>query len=117
MATEDSRYRNKTPGLIALLATISLGSGLSFLLATYLLDLSSVGIALLAGAVSSFLGFTVLGESIGDALVFSFILLFLAFLFLKMGPEISVIRTAIVPIATGISVGKLVHGLWKELST
>ena len=66
------------------------------------------------GAVSSFLGFFVLGESIIDAIVFSIFFFVLVFVFMASGLEIAIIRMTIIPIATGICVGKLAHGIWKE---
>lgn len=114
MTKEDSKYRAQKTGLFVFFVAMILGSVISFVFATYMLNLSPAWIALLAGAVCSVLGFG-LGENIGDAIVFSFIFGLMVFLFLKVGPEIGIIRTGIVPIATGFCVGKLVHGIWKEI--
>lgn len=115
MTKEDSEYRVQEPGPLVFFITIILGSGASFALATYLLGLSPAWIALLAGSFSGALGFSS-GENIGDAIVFSFIVSVLVLLFITVGPEIGAIRAGIVPIATGLCVGKLVYGIWKEIS-
>ncbi len=114
MTREDNEYRVQEPGLLVFFITIILGSGASFALATYLLKLSLAWVALLSGAVCGILGLF-LGENIGDAIIFSLILGLLVFLFIKVGPEIEIIRTVIVPIATGFCTGKLVYGIWKEI--
>ncbi len=115
MAKEDSENRAQEPGLFVFFVAMIIGSVISFVLATYMLNLSPAWIALLAGAVCSVLGFF-LGENIGDAIVFSFIFGLLILFFLKVGPEIGIIRAGIVPIATGFCAGKLVYGIWKEIS-
>ena len=56
-----------------------------------------------------------MGESIVDAIVFSLGFLVLVFVFNTVGPEIKIIRMSIVPIAAGICIGKLTHGIWKEI--
>lgn len=116
MTNEAIEHEAKKPGLVVVIVTIILGSGIAFVLATYMLDLSPAWIALLAGAVCSCLGFFILGESIGDAIVFSIGFSVLVFIFINVGPELEIIRMSIVPIATGICVGKLTHGIWKEIT-
>ncbi len=115
MTNEDLEYRAQKPGHFVFFAAVILGSGISLVLATYLLTLSPAWIALLAGGICGALGFF-LGENIGEALVFSFILGVLVFVFLKAGPEIGAIRACIVPMATGFCIGKLVYGIWEEFS-
>lgn len=115
MANEDFEYEARKPGFIVVFVTLVLGSGLAFVLSTYMLDLSPAWLALLVGAVCSLLGFFILGESIGDAIVFSIIFFVLVFVLITTGPNIEIVRMNIVPIATGICIGKLVHGIWKEL--
>jgi hypothetical protein len=66
--------------------------------------------------VCSFIGFCILGESIGDAIVFSVLFSVLVFVFITAGPNIKIVKMNIVPIATGICVGKLTHGIWKEIT-
>ena len=114
MTNGDIEYEVRKPGIFVVFVTIISGSAIAFVLATYMLNISPAWIALLAGAVSSFLGFFILGESIVDAIVFSIGFLVLVFVFITVGPEIKIIRMSIVPIATGICVGKLTHGIWKE---
>lgn len=116
MTNEDIEYEIRKPGLVFIFVTIILGSGTAFVLATYILNLSPAWIALLVGAVCSLLGFFILGESIGDAIVFSIGFFVLVFIFITAGPEIEIIRMSIIPIATGICVGKLTHGIWKEIA-
>lgn len=115
MTSEDIKYEARKPGLIAVFIAVILGSGIAFVLSTYWLNLSPGWLSLLVGAVFSFLGFFILGESIGDAILFSIIFLVLIFVFLTAGPEIEIVRVNIIPIATGISIGKLTHGIWKEI--
>ena len=115
MTIEDTEYEARKPGFFAIFLTIILGSGIAFVLSTFMLNLSPPWVALLTGAVFSLFGFFVLGESIGDALVFSIGFLVVVFVYITAGPEIAIVRITIVPIAVGICVGKLTHGIWKEL--
>ena len=93
----------------------ALAAAVSFVLATYLLELSPARIALLVGAVCGILGFG-LGENVGDAIVFSLILGLLVFMFIQLVPEMIMARILIVPLATGFCVGKLVYGIWREVA-
>ena len=114
MTSEGTEYGIGKPGLVVILVAVISGAGIAFVLASYLLDLSPPWVALLAGAVSGLLGFFILGESIGDAIVFSIVFLVLVFVFLAAGPEIAIVRSTIVPVATGICAGKLTYGIWSE---
>lgn len=76
MTNEDFEYEARKPGFIVVFITVVLGSGIAFVLSTYMLNLSPAWLALLVGAVCSLLGFFILGESIGDAIVFSIIFLY-----------------------------------------
>ena len=114
MINEDFKYEVRKPGLIVVFVAVILGSGIAFVLSTYFLNLSPAWLSLLVGAVCSFLGFSILGESIGDAIFFSIIFSVLVFVFITAGPEIEIVRMTIIPIATGICIGKLTHGIWKE---
>ena len=115
MTNEDIKSKVGKPGLIVVFVTVILGSGIAFFLSTYLLNLSPAWLALLVGAVCSFIGFFILGESIGDAIVFSIVFLALVFVFITAGPEIEIVRMNIISMATGICTGKLTHGVWKEI--
>ena len=115
MTNEDFKYEVRKPGLIVVLFTVILGSGIAFGLSTFLLNLSPAWLSLQVGAVCSFLGFFIFGESIGDAIVFSVLFLVLVFVFITAGPDIKIFRMNIVPIATGICIGKLTHRIWKEI--
>ena len=116
MVNKNIKYEIRKPSLIVVFFMVILGSGIAFVLSTYLLNLSPSWLALLLGAVCSFLGFFILGESIGDAIVFSVLFLVLVFVFITAGPDIKIVRMNIVPIASGICVGKLTHGIWKEIT-
>jgi len=115
MAKEDSENRIQEPGLFVLFVAVVLGSGSSFVFATYVLNLAPAWVAIPGGAFCSVVGF-MLGENVGDAIVFSIFFCLLVFVFLKTGPEIEIIKTGIIPIATGFCAGKLVYGIWKEIS-
>ena len=90
-------------------------SGVSFALATYWLEISPGWLALLLGAVFSIIGSS-LGENIGDAIIFSLIVAVLVTVFITAGPQITIIRAAVIPVATGLCTGKLVAGIFKEAS-
>ena len=110
---KDSKYLS---GVGAYFFALILGSGASFALATYWLKLSPGWIALLLGAIFSILGAS-MGENVGDAIMFSLIVGLTVTVFITVGPEIAIIRTAIIPVATGLCAGKLVVGIFKEAST
>lgn len=117
MISEDAKPGDdRKPKLIIVFSTVILGSAIGWSLSTYLLNLSPSWVALLVGAVCSLLGFFVLGESIVDAIVFSIFVFALVFIFMTSGLQIEIIRMTIVPIATGICVSKLSHGIWKEIT-
>jgi hypothetical protein len=116
MTSEEIKPEDRKPLLIIAFITVILGAAIAWGLSTYWLDLSPSWVALLAGAVSSLLGFFVLGESIVDAIIFSIIFFVLVFVFMTSGLEVEIVRITIVPIATGICVGKLTHGIWKEMT-
>ena len=115
MAKEDSEYRVQEPGLLVFIVAVTLGSGVSFVLATYLLGLSPFWVALLVGAIFGVIGLF-LGENIGEAIIFCFGFGFLVFFLLQIAPEIKIVRTSVVPIATGFCAGKIVYGIWKEIT-
>ena len=110
--TTTKRYR---PVIVSYAVSIIIGSGLSVALATYWLGLSSVWVAVVVGALLAILG-TSMGEAIGDAIVLSLIIGVLVTLFITVGPEIAILRTGIVPAATGFCMGSLVAGVMKEIS-
>ena len=92
-----------------------LGSGFSFALATSWLEFSPGWLALLVGVVFSIVG-AFLGENVGEAIIFSFIVAILVTVFIASGQEIAILRAGIIPVATGLCVGKLVVGISKEVS-
>ena len=115
--TERENKNKKYPyGVGVYFFAIILGSGASFVLATYWLEFSPGWIALLVGAVFSILG-AFLRENVGDAIMFSLIVGLLVTVFITVGPEIAIVRAGIIPLATGLCAGKLVAGISKEVST
>ena len=106
----------RKPAISVYFMALILGSGASFALSTYWLEFSPARIALPVGAVGGLIG-SLLGENIGDAIIFSFFAGLILFFFVTFGPEIAIIRMVIVPLATGLCVGKLGYGIWKETST
>ncbi|UCH49851.1 MAG: hypothetical protein JSU95_08855 [Betaproteobacteria bacterium] len=116
MTGEDAKPADRKPLLIIVFSTAILGAAIAWSLSTYLFNLSPPWVALLAGAACSLLGFFVLSESIVDAIVFSIVCFVLVFVFMTSSIEIEIVRTTIVPIATGICVGKLCYGIWKEIA-
>jgi hypothetical protein len=115
MVKEDIEYKVQEPGLFVYIVAVVLGSGVSFVLATYLLGLSSLWVSLLLGAIFGLIGLF-LGENIVEAIILCFGFGFLVFFFLKIASEIELVRASIVPIATGFFVGKIIFGIWKEIT-
>ena len=114
MVKEDIEYKVQEPGLFVYIVAVVLGSGVSFVLATYLLGLSSLWVSLLLGAIFGIIGLF-LGENIVEAIILCFGFGFLVFFLLKIASEIELVRASIVPIATGFCVGKIICGIWKEI--
>lgn len=115
MTNEENEYRVPEPGFFVYFVAIILGSGASIGLATYLLGLSSLWVALLLGAIFGCFGLF-MGENIVEAIILCFAFGFLVFFILNFASEIEIIRASIVPIATGFCVGKIVAGIWSELT-
>ena len=114
MVKEDIEYKVQEPGLFVYIVAVVLGSGVSSVLATYLLGLSSLWVSLLLGTIFGVIG-VFLGENIGEAIILCFGFGFLVFFLLKIASEIELVRASIVPIATGFCVGKIICGIWKEI--
>jgi len=115
MKTRESKDKKYLSGIVVYFFALILGSGASFALATYWLEFSPGWLALLAGAVFSIVG-AFLGENVGEAIILSFIAAILVTVFITSGPEIAILRAGIIPVATGLCVGKLVVGISKEVS-
>ena len=115
MEEENNTHRPYLVGFGVYSIAVILGSGVSFALAAYWLELSSVWVAILLGGVFSVFG-VFLGENVGEAIIFSFILGILVSVFILSGPKIPILRAVILPVAMGLSVGKLVVGISKEVS-
>jgi hypothetical protein len=116
MTERKSKNKKYLSGVGAYFFAIILGSGASFALATYWLEFSPGWIALLVGAIFSILG-ALLGENVGDAIMFFLILGLIVTIFITIGPEIAIVRAVIIPVATGLCAGKLLVGILKEVST
>ena len=116
MTERKNEHRKHLSGVGMYFFALFLGSGTSFALATYWLEVSPGWLALLVGTVFSIVG-AFLGENIGDAIVFSLIAGIIVIVFFMSGLEIAILRAGIIPVVTGLCVGKLVAGISKEVST
>ncbi|MEE9158772.1 MAG: hypothetical protein V3U60_10350 [Gammaproteobacteria bacterium] len=116
MTEGKSKNRKLSSGAGSHFFALVFGSGTSFALATYWLEVSPGWLALLVGAVFSIVG-VFLGENIGDAIVFSLIGGIIVIVFFMSGLEIAILRAVIIPVVTGLCIGKLVVGISKEMST
>ena len=114
MTKEDSEYSVQEPGLSLYIVVATLGSGLSYVIASNLLELSPAWVALLVGAIFGVVGLF-LGENIVEAIILCFVIGSLGYFLLNLAYDIQIIRVSIVPIATGFCVGKIVCGIWKEI--
>jgi len=103
------------PGLSIFIITALLSAGVSLVLATYVLGLTSSWMSISVGALCGIVGLF-MGENIGDAIVFTLVVALIVLLVLTVLPVIQSLRIAIVPVATGFCLGKLASGVWKELS-
>jgi hypothetical protein len=115
MTKEDSEYRVQEPGFFVYFVAVTLGSGASIVLSTYLLGLSSFWVALLVGAIFGIIGLF-LGENIVEAIILCFGFGFLVFFFINVASEIEIVKAGIVPVATGFCTGKIVSGIWREIT-
>ena len=116
MTERKNENRKHLSGVGIYFFALFLGSGTSFALATYWLEVSPGWLAILVAAVFSIVG-AFFGESTGDAIVFSLIAGIIVIVFFMSGLEIAVLRAGIIPVVTGLCVGKLVAGISKEVST
>jgi hypothetical protein len=115
MAERESQSKKYQSGVRISLPALILGSGASFAFATRWLKVSPGWLAFLLGAVFSIVG-AFLGENVGDAIMFSAIVGTIVTVFFIIGPEIAILRAEIIPVATGLCIGKLVVGISKEVS-
>lgn len=115
MTERESNSREYLSGAGIYFVAFILGAGASFAFATYWLEVSPGWLALLVGALFSIVG-AFLGENIGDAMVFALIAGIIATLFFIWGPETGTLRAGIIPVVTGLCVGKLIAGVSNEVS-
>jgi hypothetical protein len=113
VSEQDNAFVPYRPGAGAYVLACTLGAVTALALATWWLDSSPIWLALLLGTVSAALG-AASGENIGDALIFSLIVAVLVFAIVGLAPELGWLRSGVVPLATGLCVGKLVVGIGKE---
>ena len=112
MTEKESKEKKYLSGVGWYFFALILGSGASFALSTYWLEISPSWIALLVGGIFSILG-AFLGENVGDAIMFSLIVGLIVTVFIVVGPEIAIVRAVIIPVATGLCAGKLAVGIFK----
>lgn len=116
MAEAENSYEQAEPGMSIYVIALVLGSGAAFAIASLWLDVTSSWVALTVGATLALLGvFTT--ENMGEAIVFSVVLGLLVFSFINFMPGLIAIKAGIVPGACGLSAGKLVAGVWKEIAS
>jgi hypothetical protein len=116
MARAGNSYSPPKPGLLIYMAGLILGSGVSFAISTLWLDVTSCWVALTVGATLALLG-VFFNENIGEAIIFSLVLCLIVLSFFYLVPGLIAIRAGVVLGACGLSVGKLVAGVWKEFET
>lgn len=92
-----------------------LGSITAYLIASLWLGLSPWWAALPLGAIGALFGVFML-ENIGEAIVFTGILFVLMAVLITAVPGFAILKAAVIPLACGLSVGKFVVGIWKEVS-
>jgi hypothetical protein len=115
MTEPDNQYTPREPSLPVFLVAAVLGAGVSLVLATHILELTSDWMSLLLGGTCGIVGLF-MGENIGDAIIFTVVAALMVLLVLTVIPAVPSLRTVIVPVAAGFCLGKLVSGVWKEIS-
>jgi hypothetical protein len=116
MAETENTYKQSEPGPLMYVCALILGSGGAFVTATLWLDVSPGWVALAVGATFALLG-AFMGETIVETIIFALILSVVMFVFIKLIPGLMVIKAGVVPGASGLSIGKLAVGIWKEIAT
>ena len=116
MTERERKNRKYLSGVEIYFFALIFGSGASFALATYWLEVSPGWVALLVGTVFSIVG-AFLGGNVGDAVVFSLIAGLIVTVVFVSGLEIAILSAGIIPVVTGLCVGKVVAGISKEMST
>jgi hypothetical protein len=110
-------YDPAEPGLPVYVVGLLLGSIVTFAVTTLWLDLVSWPAALIIGGLMALLGvFTI--SNIGEAIFFTLFLnlsLILIYIFVISGhPRLTTILGVVATFGCGLSVGKLVVGVWQE---
>ncbi len=91
-----------------------LGSITAYFIASYWLGLSPWWATPLLGTIGALFGVFML-ENIGEAIVMTVLLCVLMAVLILSVPGFALLKAAAVPLACGLSSGKIVVGLWKEI--
>ncbi len=116
MAEVQEEHTPSEPGLFIYLIGIITGSGVAYVIANLWLDVTPGWVAIAVGAIAALYGVFSLAN-IGEAIVLTLVISLIVFGLINIAPGLTIVKTGIVPIACGLSVGKLVVGLWKEAKT
>lgn len=106
----EEEFYHKEPGALSYVLAVILCSAASYLIASYWLDFASPLAAVLLGAFGGLMGFFS-GETIFESIIFTIFMSVILFI-LATTTELAFIKHTIVPIAVGLSVGKLSYGIW-----
>ncbi len=110
------KHTPSEPGLLIYLIGIIIGSGVAYVIADRWLDITPGRVAIAVGAIAALYGVFSLAN-IGEAIVLTLVISLIVFGLLNIAPGLTIVKAGIVPSACGLSVGKLVVGLWKEAKT
>ena len=111
---KENYYIPVSPKLPTYLLAGLLGAIAAYLIASFWLGLSPVWAALPLGTIGALFGVFML-ENIGEAIVMTAILCVLMAVLIPSVSGFAMLKAAVVPLACGLSVGKLVVGIWKEV--
>ena len=107
-------YKRKEPTISIFILGFILAAVVSAAVSTYLLNTSTIWVALIAGGIGGILG-VVMFENIGEAIIMSVIVTVLIVVAIKFIPGLDLLKKFIIPTLAGLCAGKFVVGIWKEL--
>jgi hypothetical protein len=116
VAEVQEKHTPSEPGLFIYLIGIITGSCVAYVIANLWLDVTPGWVAIIVGAIAALYGVFSLAN-IGEAIVLTLVISLIVFGLIKIAPGLTIVSAGIVPSACGLSVGKLVVGLWKEAKT